>query len=226
MLLAALLAADLAWFQARTQALADALAPGDKAPWEAVLAPDFSVVTEDGEVLDRKQFLDGLRPLPAGFSGQIRVVDLTVKDLGGAAVARYVLDETETIFGQVLHTKYLETDTYRRASPWQMVASQVTVVPRDMDPVDVDRRGWAALAGEYRLSEKTARRYRVFLRDGSLYGGADEKSATLLIPLSPLVFHQKGSIHLMVFVQDAKGGIREVREIHKYNEVAMERVSR
>jgi ketosteroid isomerase-like protein len=227
MLLAVLLlsAADPAWFQKTAQAMADAVASGDKSVWDAVLAPDFSVTTEDGEVLDRKRVLDDLRPLPAGFSGVLKVVDLTVKDLGEAAVVHYWLDETETIFGQALHTRYVETDTWRRAGAgWKLLASHVTVVPRDLEPIEVDKRGWPSLAGEYRLSEKTPRRYRVFLRDGSLYGGPDEKSATLLIPLAPLVFHQKGSIHLMIFVRDASGAVREVREIHKYNELRMTRV--
>lgn len=225
MLLALLVAIDVGWFQKTTQSLLDAVTAGDKAPWAAVLADDYTVTNEDGEVQDRAQLLATLAPLPKGFAGEIRVRDLTVKDLGSAAVAHYLLDETETIFGQNLHTKYLETDVYRRAgASWKMVASQVTVVPRDLEPVEVDKRGWPSLAGEYALSPQTPRRYRVFLRDGSLYGGSDEKSAALLIPLSPLVFHQKGTIHLMVFVRNAKGEVTEVRELHKYNEVIMHRL--
>ena len=216
---------ETAWFQKTTQALVDAIAAGDKAAWDAALADDWMVTTEDGEVQGKAKFLAELRPLPAGFSGVIKVQDLTVKDLGGAAVVHYWLDETEHVFDQVLHTRYVVTDTYRRdGKAWKAVAEQVTVVPRDLEPIQVDTRIWPQLAGEYAMSERTPRRYRVFLREGSLYGGADEKSAALLIPLSPLVFHQKGTIHLMVFVQDAKGEIVEVRELHKYNEVAMHRV--
>lgn len=67
--------------------------------------------------------------------------------------------------------------------------------------------------------------YEVRLRDGALYGGRDRESATVLIPLAPLVFFQKGSIHIMIFVHDAAGAISEVRELHKYNEVVMKRVT-
>jgi hypothetical protein len=218
-------AAGIEWFQKTTQVLFDAVATGDKAVWDEAMAADCVVTTEDGEVLDKAKFLEQLKPLPPGFSGTIRVQKLTVIDLGGAAVVHYFLDETEQIFDQLLRTRYVETDTWRRSgSTWKLVASQATVVPRDLEPVAVDKRGWPSLAGDYRLSERTTRRYRVSLRDGSLYGGADEKSATLLIPLSPLVFHQKGSIHIMVFVPNAKSEIAEVRELHKYNEVAMQRV--
>lgn len=218
-------AEETAWFQKTTQALADAIATGDKTVWNRALAPDWIVTTEDGVVQNKTQFLEDLAPLPTGFSGVLKIKELTVNDLGAAAVVHYLLDETEDIYDQHLWTKYLETDTYRKQGDgWEMVASQVTVVPRDMDPVKVDTRGWPKLVGDYRLSEQTKRRYHVVLRDGALYGGNDEKSLALLIPLSPLVFHQKGSIHLMVFVPDASGAVTEVREIHKYNEVVIHRV--
>jgi hypothetical protein len=213
-----------AWFQATTQKLLDAVTTGEPAVWDQVLDQDFQVTTEDGDVMGRKQFLDGMRPLPAGFIGHIKVRDLTLRPAGDAAIVHYWLDETEDIFGQELRTTYVETDVYRRvAGAWKMAAAQVTVVPRDLEPIAVSNHDWPALVGEYRYSEQASSRYHVFLRDGALYGGRDPKSATLLIPLAPLVFFQKGSIHLMVFVRDAKGAVTEVRELHKYNEIRMER---
>ncbi len=218
---------EIAWFQKNTQALFDSLPSGDKSLWDRATAASFVMTTEDGEVLDKRRYLESLRPLPPGFSGSIRIVDLTVQDLGGAAVVHYLIDESEDVFGQQLHTKYLETDTYRRdAGAWKMVAAQVTVVPRDLDAVKVDTRGWPALAGDYAISDRSDRRYHVYMRNGVLFGGSDEKSATELIPLSPLVFFQKGSIHTMIFVPDAAGAITQVREVHKYNELIMTRVRR
>ena len=216
---------DTAWFQATTQKLFDAVATGEATVWNQVLDQDFQVTTEDGDVMSRKQFLDEMRPLPAGVIGHIKVRDLTQRAAGGAAIVHYWLDETEDIFGQTLRTTYVETDVYRRvAGAWKMAAAQVTVVPRDLEPIAVSKQDWPALVGDYRYSERASSRYHVFLRDGALYGGRDPKSATLLIPLAPLVFFQKGSIHLMIFVRDAKGAVTEVRELHKYNEVRMERV--
>jgi hypothetical protein len=62
------------------------------------------------------------------------------------------------------------------------------------------------------------------MRDGALYGGNNPKTATRLIPLAPLVYYQQGSIHLMIFVRDTSGAVNEVRELHKYNEVRMQRI--
>src|ERR1700722_17540170 len=57
------------------QALLDAIAPGDKAVWERLLATDAIYVDENGAVMNRAQFLAALKPLPAGSTGQITIVD-------------------------------------------------------------------------------------------------------------------------------------------------------
>ena len=217
---------DPAWFQKNTQALYDALAPGTKSVWQKALA-DYAVISdEDGRVQTKAELLKDFGPLPPGSSGSIQIEDLRVQDLGGTAAAvHYLVDEHEDVQGQSLHTKYTATDVYRsERGGWKIVASHVTVVPRDMDPVPVDKTGWPALVGEYRVGPQSKHGYHVYLREGALLGGADEQSATALIPLSPLVYFQSGSIHTMIFVPDGKGGIAEVREVHKYNELVMKRV--
>jgi uncharacterized protein DUF4440 len=218
-------AADEAWFLSTTQALMDAVTNGVPAVWDRALAADCIVTNEDGDVFDKARMLKDLTPLPAGFSGEIKVRDLTVKRLGDAAVVHYWMDEQEQIFGQTLKTKYVETDTYRRAgNAWQVVAMHTTVVPRDLEPLQPDPSAWPALLGDYAYSEQATSRYHVFLRDGVLYGGSNEKTATRLIPLAPLVYYQQGSIHLLIFVRNPAGAVDEVRELHKYNEVRMQRV--
>ena len=219
--------ADLrAWFQSRTQELFDSIAIGDKAVWDQTMDTGCIITTEDGDVMDKAKFLSDLRPLPRGFSGRGKIRDLTIRDLGEVAVVHYWIDEWEIIFAQELKTTYVETDTYHRsAGEWKMVAMQLTVVPRDLEPIVSDPSGWPALEGEYRFPGDDQIRYRVFARNGVLFGGRDDKSATALIPLAPLVFFQGGSIHMMVFVKDKSGAVTEVREIHKYNEVRMQRAS-
>lgn len=217
---------DQAWFQHRTQALFDALTDGVPAVYDQALAEGYVMSDEDGNLVGREELIKSIQPLPAGSVGHINVVDLTLRGLGSAAVVRYVIDETEDVQGQHLHTKYRETDTYAPVGgAWKIVASQVTVVPRDMDPVPVDPNVLTRLVGDYRISPADTHGYHVYLKDGVLSGGRDEKSATRLIPLSPLVFFQSGSIHTMIFVADAKGAITAVREVHKYNELSMQRVS-
>jgi hypothetical protein len=216
---------DQAWFQKNTQALFDALAPGDKKVWDKALARDCIITDEDGKVQSKVDLLKDFGPLPPGSTGSIKIENLKVQDLGTAAVVHYLADESEDVSGQQLHTKYVTTDTYHLIGrDWKIVASQVTVVPRDLDPVPVEKSGWPALVGEYRVTPDAKHGYHVYLREGTLFGGRDEQSATQLIPLSPLVYFQAGSIHTMIFVPDAKGAITEVREVHKYNELSMKRI--
>lgn len=213
------------WFKTHTQALYDAIAPGDKAVWDKALADNCVVTDEDGRVHTKAELLENFGPLPPGSTGSIRIGNLTVQDMGDAAVVHYRIDESETVAGQHLHTNYVATDTYRATTDgWKIVASQATVVPRDLDPVPVDTRGFPRLVGDYKVGSASKSVYHVALRDGTLYGGRDPKSATKLIPLSPLVFFQSGSIHTMIFVPDRNGRIVEVREVHKYNELRMARI--
>jgi hypothetical protein len=216
---------ETAWFKQRTQALYDAVAPGDRAIWRRTLARDCIVTDEDGHVYDRTAFLRTLNPLPKGFSGSIRIRHLTALTFGPAASVHYWIDERETIFGQELHTTYVETDTYRReGGVWKMEAAQVTVVPANPRAVAVDESAWPELIGVYELGRSPKWIYHVFLRHGSLYWGRDEKSARLLIPLSPLVFVLRNSIHTIVFVPDHTGRVEEAIELHKYNEIVMSRI--
>lgn len=218
--------ADAAWFEASTQALMDAVTSGDKGVWDRALAADCMVTNEDGDVFDKARMLKDLTPLPAGFTGEIKVRDLTVRQAGSAAVVHYWLDEWEKIFGQTLRTTYVETDAWERAgASWKVIAMHTTVVPRDLEPLQADPAAWPPLLGEYAYSAEAKSRYRVFMHDGVLYGGSSDKTATRLIPLAPLVYYQQGSIHLMIFVRDKAGAIAEVRELHKYNEVRMQRIA-
>ncbi len=218
---------DVTWFQKRTQALYDAVAPGNKVIWNQTMANDCIFTDEDGKVYDKAQFLKSLKPLPAGFTGHISVKKLSVLNVGEAVVVHYWLDERESALSQNLQTTYVETDTYRwLGTTWKMVAAQVTVVPRNLQPVRSDTSEWPSLLGTYSLGAGDRHGYYVYLRNGNLYGGLTERSATRLIPLSPLVFFQQGSIHIMVFVKDTHGAVNEVLELHKYNEVVLRRITK
>jgi hypothetical protein len=139
------------WFQATEQALMEAIAPGDKAVWERVMDPSCAVTTEEGELLTREQFLEGLRPLPAGLSGSIAVKELSVQEFASFALVRYLADEAESVFGQQLAVHYRVTNTYRRDGPaWRMVASHLSVVTRDPPAQEVPQAGWPGLVGTYR----------------------------------------------------------------------------
>src|SRR4029077_10349404 len=103
----------------RTQELYDAIVPGDQAPWKKYFADDCIFSDEKGRTFDKAKLIADITPLPAGYSGSIKVNNVQSRIINDTAVLSYDLDETETIFGQNLTARYHVTDTWlRRSGEW------------------------------------------------------------------------------------------------------------
>jgi len=211
------------WFRATEQALMNAITTGDKGPWDRVLAPDWVLTTEEGQLMGKKQFLEELRPLPAGLKGDLSVQELTVQHLDSVAVVRFLADEWETVFAQRLSTRYRVTDTYRRdGQEWKMVASHVSVITQDPPAQDVSKDQWPGFVGTYRLLPD-GWTLTVELRDGLLWGGRDPKKLRQFIPLAPNVFVLSGSLGEWIFVTQ-KGAVTHVLNFRKFEPLVWTRV--
>ena len=195
-----------ATLQRATQALVDALAPGERALWEHYSDPSLTYVTEDNEVKSRAQLLDEMKPLPAGSSGWIVVEEFRCTDFGGFAVTTYIMDEHETIEGHELHARYRGSDTWRAtAEGWRLVAAQVYAIP-----LDPPRGGAAAAladyAGTYSLSAITRQTIR---QDGDhLVAERPGRAPQLLLPESGDVFFTPGHPRSRrIFLRSADGRV-------------------
>jgi hypothetical protein len=201
----------------------DAIAPGDKAPWERVMDPSCVVTTDEGEVLSRQQFLDSLGPLPAGLSGTITVRELTVQEAPSFAVIRYLADEAESVFGQRLVVNYRVTNTYRRdGAGWKMMASHLSVVTRDPPAQPVSDAGWPGLVGTYRLLPD-GWTFTVELREGQLFGGRDPKKLRPLVPLAADAFVLSGALGEWLFVVET-GRATRIVNVRKFAPLVWTRV--
>jgi hypothetical protein len=185
-------AADTATvLQRATQALADALAPGERAVWERYTDPAFIYVTEDNEVKSRAEVLADLKPLPAGYSGWIVVEEFRCTDFGRFAVTTYLMNEHETAEGHELHARYRESDTWR-ATPagWRLVAGQLYAIPLDPPRGELGSAQLAQYEGLYALSAATRETIR---RDGDhLVVERAGHAPQLLLPESGDVFFTPG----------------------------------
>jgi hypothetical protein len=179
-----------ATLQRATQALVDALAPGEREVWEYYSDPSLTYVTEDNEVKSRTQLLDGMKPLPAGSSGWIVVEEFRCTDFGRFAVTTYVMDEHETIEGHELHARYRGSDTWRAtAEGWRLIAAQVYAIPQD-PPRGEAAGALADYAGTYSLSAFTRQTIR---QDGDhLVTERSGRTPQLLVPESGDVFFTPG----------------------------------
>jgi hypothetical protein len=110
----------------RTQELMNAVAVGDKTPWQRYFADDCMYFDEVGHNKKKGDLVNDLAPLPEGYSGSITVQRVQSHIESGVAILSYDLDEKEIVFGQEMTARYHATDTWmRRNGTWQVVAGQV-----------------------------------------------------------------------------------------------------
>jgi uncharacterized protein DUF4440 len=170
-----------------TQALVDAIAPGERAVWEHYTDPRFVYVTEDNEVQSRAQMLEGLKPLPPGYSGWIVVEEFQCADFGTFATTTYIMDEHETVEGHQLHARYRESDTWRTTKEgWRLVAGQIWAIPQDPPRTAATTQHLEEYAGTYTLSPTT---HQVIRRvDDHLVAERAGRAPQVLLPESGDVF--------------------------------------
>ena len=66
----------------RTQELYDALVWGDQAPWEKYFADDCIFADEKGRIFDKPKLIADITPLPAGYSGTIKIENAQNRMIG------------------------------------------------------------------------------------------------------------------------------------------------
>ena len=113
----------------RTQELYDAVVPGNQAPWKKYFADDCIFADEKGRTMDKRKLVADIKPMPAGYSGAIKIEQVQSRLYDNVAILSYDANETETIFDQNVSARYHVTDTWlRRDGNWQIIASQAIVI--------------------------------------------------------------------------------------------------
>jgi hypothetical protein len=136
--------------RAKDQALLDAIAPGDRKPWDAALAPDAIYVDESGAIMHRAEFLEQLVPLPAGASGELKIATYSAQVDGDLALVIHADDEEENYHGQLLKAQYLTTETWRRdAGDWKLYLVHTYAVLKDPPAVSLPAAQMQEYAGRY-----------------------------------------------------------------------------
>ena len=219
-LLAALAALSLPWVAVRagespitqaellqhTQELFDALPPGDLTPWKKYYAEDCLYHDEKGRTFDKAGLLADLAPMPKGYSGAIKLVGPKSLLTQDCAILSYDIDETETIFGQELHARYHQTDTWLlRASAWQIAATEVMRYYEDPAEGKADPARFAAYVGTYELSKESDRRTVISVEDGQLMMERTKGTKTPLFPEATDLFFRKGMEGRILFRLGADG---------------------
>ena len=195
----------------RTQELYDAIVPGDQAPWKKYFADDCIFSDEKGRTFDKPKLIADITPLPAGYSGSIKVNNVQSRIINDTAVLSYDLDETETIFGQNLTAHYHVTDTWlRRSGEWKIIASQAHRYYEDPAIGKIDPKKFGDFVGVYELAPDQTR--LVTAESGNLFVERKGKKEQLnkkeeLFPETSDLFFRKGVEGRILFRYDAHGKV-------------------
>jgi hypothetical protein len=139
--------------RATTQALLDAVAPGDRTVWDAQLDPDFIHMDETGVVRTRAEFLNQLTPLPEGLVGRIQIDTWRLAIYGNVAVAVYELQEHLDYHGQVLRSRFRTMDTWQQTrGRWRLISEHTAAVLKDPPAIALSQKQLCEYAGTYSLT--------------------------------------------------------------------------
>jgi hypothetical protein len=189
----------------QTQEMADALVPGNAAVWDRYLDADAVYTTEDGTLVRKAQMLKDMKPLPAGVSGAIKVIDFAAVVSGPVAVTTYVDDEDETYHGHVLHCQYRETDTWHQTpAGWRLLAGQVIALRTDPPAVALSAQQAQEICGTYSLDATI--RYEIRCQGSALTGQRSGRDPETLRAEAPDVLFVPGRPRYRMIVQRAADG--------------------
>jgi hypothetical protein len=190
----------------RTQEMMDAVAPGDRAPWERYLAVDCMYFDEMGHDFDKQAMLAQMAPLPRGLAGSIAVVGAHSHIEGDVAILSYDLDEKETVFGQLETARYHATDTWmRRNGTWQIVAGQIFRYYADPAPAEVDGHLLSDYVGSYEVAPRET--LTVSQDGGHLYRQRGDAPRSELVPETADLFFRHGVEGRILFHRDGHGAV-------------------
>ena len=173
----------------RTQELYDSLVSGDQAPWKKHFADDCMFADEKGRFFDKPKLIADITPLPAGYSGTIKIENAQSRIIGNTAILSYDADETETIFGQRLKARYHITDTWlQRNGNWQIIASQAHRYYEDPAVGKADLKKFTDFVGTYELAPGQTR--SVTIEGDKLFVARNGKKEQLRPETSELFFRK------------------------------------
>lgn len=193
--------------QRQTQQLMDAVAVGDRGPWARYLDDRMVYAAEDGTTKSKGELLAELRPLPKEIWGRLRVTRFRTVRHDDTAIANYIAEEDEGYFGQVIHARYLTTDTWKRtAAGWRLVASQVLALRDDPPAIELRDGQLDEYVGTYALTDSVTYTIR---REGHALIGVRSGRApeTLNVELLDCLFVPGQPRLRKIFQRDADGRI-------------------
>jgi len=207
----------------RTQELYDAVVPGNQVPWKKYFANDCIFADEKGRTMDKTKLVADITPMPAGYSGAIKIEQVQSRIYDNVAILSYDANEKETIFGQELRARYHVMDTWlRRDGNWQIIASQAHRYYEDPAVGKTDPKKFPYFIGAYGLAPGQIR--TVIAEGDSLFVERSGKKDQLFPEASELFF-RKGIEGRILFRYDNNGKVDALIDRRNNEDVVWRKVA-
>ena len=207
----------------RTQELYDAVVPGNQAPWKKYFAEDSIFADEKGRTMDKTKLVADITPMPAGYSGAIKIEQVQSRIYNNVAILSYDANEKETIFGQELSARYHVMDTWlRRDGNWQIITSQAHRYYEDPAVGKTDSKKFPDFIGAYELAPGQTR--TIIVEGDSLFIERSGKKDQLFPETSELFF-RKGIEGRILFRYDKNGKVDALIDRRNNEDVVWRKVA-
>jgi Domain of unknown function (DUF4440)/Domain of unknown function (DUF3471) len=207
----------------RTQELYDAVVPGNQAPWKKYFADDSIFADEKGRTMDKTKLVADITPMPAGYSGAIKIEQVQSRIYDNVAILSYDANETETIFGQNFRARYHVTDTWlRRDGNWQIIASQAHRYYEDPAVGKTDPRKFSDFIGAYELAPGQT---RTIIAEGDNLFVERSGKKDQLFPEASELFFRKGIEGRILFRYDKNGKVDALIDRRNNEDVVWRKVA-
>jgi hypothetical protein len=144
---------SIAELRRNTQALLDAIAPGDVAVWDKLVDAEALFVDENDVVRTKAQMLAELKPLGAGLAGNIAIDEFKVALHANVAVVTHEDNEYLNYHGQVLRSRFRNADTWLyETAGWREIGSQTLAVLKDPPSIHINDAALCGFNGRYAMT--------------------------------------------------------------------------
>ena len=211
--------------RANTQALLDAIAPGDTAVWNRLLDPGAFQVDENDVVRDKHEILASIHPLGPGLVGNLAIDDFRVALHGNVAVVTHEDNEYLNYHGQVIRSRFRMTDTWIEGTAgWRLLGSQVLAVQKDPPSVKVDHATLCGYNGRYAMTSDIVARLQC--AGDSLVMKRTGQPDRFFLPEVRDVFFEPGRPRTRrIFQRDAHGTITGFVDRREERDIAWKRLA-
>lgn len=208
-----------------TQALLDAVAPGDTAVWNRLLDSAAIQVDENDVVRNKKEIIASLQPIGPGLTGHLDIDAFRLVLRGPVAVVTHEDREYLDYHGQIIRSRFRFTDTwFKESGGWRQIASQVLAVQKDPPAIRLDQAALCSFAGRYAMTDSIVATMRC-AGDSLVMVRAGRPDRTFL-PEARDVFFEPGEPRTRrIFLYDAQGRITGFVDRREERDVAWKRVS-